>query len=275
MQINHPNIAIIGAGNMGASLLGGLVAKDYPLNKITIADPSTEKLTPLQKQYKVQISTANLTIVKTASVIIFAIKPQIFAEVARELADTIQQQKPLIISIAAGITLSAMQQWLGKKIPIVRSMPNTPALIGCGASALLANPYVSEQQKQMTEMILQTVGITTWLDDEKLMDVITALSGSGPAYFFSIIEALQEAGEKLGLTPEVARLFTLQTAYGAARMAIEDKRTTQELRKAVTSPGGTTAAALQVLEKYNIVNIMTETVLAAKNRAEELANTFK
>ncbi len=265
------SLVIIGAGNMGASLLGGLVSKHYDPMKITITDPSTDKLDQLQKQFNIQTTTNNETAVKDAEIIIFAVKPHIFSKVAYELASLIQERKPLVISIAAGITESSIQHWLGGNIPIIRSMPNTPALIGCGATALFANQYVNQDQKQIAESILAAVGITLWLDQEKLIDAVTALSGSGPAYFFLIMEALEQAGETLGLSKETARLLTIQTAYGAARLALESKKNTIELRKAVTSPGGTTEQAIKVLEKANIREIMTNTLLAARKRAEELS----
>jgi pyrroline-5-carboxylate reductase len=261
-------ITIIGAGNMGASLLGGLTSKQYPPKKITITDASAEKLNQIQKKFNVQTTTDNIKAIKTADIVIFAIKPNIFSKVALELSEVIQQKKPLVISIAAGITESSIQHWLGGGISIIRSMPNTPSLIGCGATALFANNYVTQNQRHSAESILNSVGITLWLDKEILINAATALSGSGPAYFFLIIEALQKAGETLGLSPSVARALTLQTAYGAARLALESEKNIVELRAAVTSPGGTTEQAINVLEKANIREIMTNTLLAAQKRAE-------
>ncbi len=274
MQKNNATIAIIGAGNMGTSLLGGLIAQHYPPEKIAVSDSDIKKLNALNKQFTIQTSIDNSVIIKEADVIIFAVKPQIFNQVAHTLADNIQQRKPLIISVAAGITESSIQQCLGGTVPIVRCMPNIPALIGCGASALFANQYVSQQQRYTAETILQAVGMIVWLDDEQLLNAVTALSGSGPAYFFLIMEALQQAGEKLGLTPETARLLTLQTAFGAASMALKSEKNIIELRDSVTSPGGTTAAALEVLEKYNIREIILDAALAAKKRSEELAKLY-
>lgn len=272
---NTDTIAIIGAGNMGTSLLGGLVAKQYPPKKIMITDMSAEKLNQIQKKFNVYTTTNNLAAIKIADIVIFAIKPQAFAKIALELAEAIQQRKPLVISIAAGVTQASIQHWLGGGIPIVRSMPNTPALIGCGATALFANNYVTQNQRHLAEAILRAVGITLWLDEEILIDAVTALSGSGPAYFFLMIEALQQAGEKLGLSREVARILTLQTAYGAARMALESEKSVLELRTAVTSPNGTTEQAIKVLEKAKIREIMADTLLAAQKRAEELSKEFQ
>ena len=186
------------------------------------------------------------------------------------LAEIIQVRKPLILSIAAGIQEASIQHWLGGKIAIVRAMPNTPALIGCGAAALHANAYVSHEQRNMAESILRSTGITIWLSDESLMDAVTALSGSGPAYFFLMMEALQQAAENQGLPTETARLLTLQTALGAARMAIESGKPLDELRQQVTSKGGTTEKAISILEENHIRAIYQQALDAAKKRAEEL-----
>jgi pyrroline-5-carboxylate reductase len=270
--MNKATIAIIGSGNMGASLIGGLITDGYPADKIWIADPSSERLKQIEHQFGVHGTFNNEEAVKMADVVIFAIKPQIFATVATTLAETIQTKKPLVMSIAAGIRETTIQQWLGGNFAIVRSMPNTPALIGCGASALFANPYVTIEQRDVAESILRAVGLVVWLDDEKLMDAVTALSGSGPAYFFLLMDILQQAGEELGLPKEIARLLTLQTGFGATRMALESEASVSELRKQVTSPGGTTEAALNVLEEENLRRIFTKAVKAAATRSDELAN---
>jgi pyrroline-5-carboxylate reductase len=270
--MNKATIAIIGSGNMGASLIGGLITDGYPANKIWIADPSSERLKHIEHQFGVHSTSNNQEAVNIADVVIFAIKPQIFATVATTLTKTIQAKKPLVMSIAAGIRETTIQQWLGGNIAIVRSMPNTPALIGCGASALFKNQFVTTEQRDVAESILRAVGLVVWLDDEKLMDAVTALSGSGPAYFFLLMDILQQAGEELGLPKEIARLLTLQTGFGATRMALESETSVSELRKQVTSPGGTTEAALNVLEEENLRRIFTKAVKAAATRSDELAN---
>jgi pyrroline-5-carboxylate reductase len=267
-------IAIIGAGNMGASLLGGLIANHYPADKIYIADLDTNKLTQLKKQFNVHTTTQNQEAVKQADVIILAVKPQIMSVATQEITAIVKEKKPLVISVAAGIRENTLQHWLGKNIPIVRCMPNTPALISCGASALFANQFVTPEQHQLAETILQSVSLIVWLKEEKLMDAVTALSGSGPAYFFLMMEAMQNAGEDLGLPAETARMLTLQTAFGAARMALESDRSVVELRQGVTSPGGTTEQALNVLEKGKLRELFQHALTAAKNRSEELADTF-
>lgn len=268
-------IAIIGAGNMGISLLGGLISKQFNPSNIIVTGTSEDKLHDIEEKWGVKTSTNNLAAASKADIIIFAIKPQIFSKVALELTQSIQQKKPLIISVATGITAASIQQWLGGGISIIRCMPNTPVVIGCGATGLYANTLVSEDQKQWADSILSAVGITLWVPREELIDVVTALSGSGPAYFFLFMEALQQAGEKLGLSSEDARTLTLQTAYGAAKLAQTSKKNLVELRKAVTSPGGTTEQAIKVLEKAHIREIMLNTLTAAHHRAIELSKELE
>jgi pyrroline-5-carboxylate reductase len=271
MTMNSHKIAIIGSGHMGSSLLIGLINNGHPADKIWASDPSEEKLAQLKKQFKVHTTTDNTEAVKASDIIILSIKPQAFEEVATHLQDAIQEQTPpLVISVAAGVREENIQKWLGGNVPIVRVMPNTPALLGCGASGLYANQHVNHLHHELAESIMRAVGVIVWVKNESEMDAVTALSGCGPAYFFLIMEALQDAAEELGLTKEAARLLTLQTALGAARMAMESNSSLFELREHVASPGGSTEAGLSVLEANNIRTILKETLLAAKLRAEEL-----
>jgi pyrroline-5-carboxylate reductase len=267
-------IAIIGAGNMGGCLLGGLIANKFPENQLWISNPSLQKLNDLQEKYhaKFNITTSNLEAARAADVILFAVKPLILPSVLKELADIIHLNKPLIISTAASVYENIIQHFLQAPSSIVRAMPNTPAMLGCGASALYANTHVTAEEREIAENIFRAVGIVAWVTSEKLMDIVTAVSGSGPAYFFLIMEAIQEAGVSLGLSPEVARLLTLQTGYGAARMALESDKCVKELRAQVTSKGGTTEAAIQVLESANIRDIFFQALKAADLRAEAVAS---
>ncbi len=270
--MQKPTIALIGSGNMGTSLIGGLINDGYPADHIWVTDLAEDKLKQLEHQFNVHGTPDNHVACQHADVVIFAVKPQIFATVAIDLAPTLQQKKPLVMSVAAGIRTTTIQQWLGAPLAIVRSMPNTPALIGCGATALYANQQVSPAQREIAEAILRAVGLIVWLEDEKLMDVVTAVSGSGPAYFLLMMEAMQQAGEALGLPPEIARLLTLQTGYGTTRMALESETPLATLRQQVTSPGGTTAAAIDVLEKDKLRQIFAAAITAAAARSAELAN---
>lgn len=264
-------ITIIGAGNMGASLITGLIANQFPANNIWVTDPDEQKLKVLQEKLGVHVTTDNQYAVQIANVVILAVKPQIIKTVTQEIAAAAQKKKPLFISVAAGIRIASLQQWLGEQIAIVRTMPNTPALIRAGATALYGNSFVTTAQHALAESIMRAVGLIVWLQKEDDMDAVTALSGSGPAYFFLVIEAMQAAGEKLGLAPEVVRLLTLQTACGATRMALESNEPAAELRQRVTSPGGTTAAALQVLENAGIRDTFNQALTAACLRSKELS----
>lgn len=269
--MTKPTIAIIGGGNMGTSLIGGLIANHYPPSHLWVADPNSEKRAELQTTFKINTTEDATIAIQWADVVILAVKPQTLAGVCASLRSVIGQKKPLIISIAAGVREESINQWLGGNLAIVRSMPNTPALIGCGATALYANAKTSLGQKDIAESILRAVGIIIWVSDETLMDTVTALSGSGPAYFFLIMETLQEAAENLGLPKDAARLLTLQTAFGAAKMALESNEDLAELRQRVTSKGGTTEKALNVFEEAHLRDIFNNALLAAKKRSEELA----
>lgn len=264
-------IAIIGAGNMGMSIIGGLISNGHPADKLWISDINTEKLHALKQKFHLFITEDNNEAIKNADIVVLATKPQHLAEVLTKSAAAIHQKQALILSIAAGVRIHSIQEWLGEEIAIVRCMPNTPALIGCGASALYANQYVTPEQHNAAESIMRALGIAVWLKDETLLDTVTALSGSGPAYFFLVMEALQAAAEKLGLTPEIAKVLTLQTALGAAKMALESEESLHQLREQVTSPGGTTERGVAVLEEKGIRDILLQTLEAAKHRSEELA----
>lgn len=270
-----PIIAFIGAGNMGSSLIGGLIQDGHPADHLWATDTHAEKLDELKQRFGIHTTTDNNKAAAVADIIVFAIKPQLFAAVATPMANILQQRKPLIVSIAAGIRIASIAHWVGGQPAIVRAMPNTPALIGCGAAALYANEQVTAHQRNLAESILRAVGAVIWVNDESLMDTVTALSGSGPAYFFLMMESLQQAAEQCGLPTDAARLLTLQTALGAARMAIESGKPLDELRRNVTSPGGTTEKALSILEEKNIRGIFQEAVKAAKRRSEELAEMME
>ena len=269
--MKNTRIAIIGAGNMGSSLLAGLITAGLNPAFIWVSNPSLEKLERLQQTLGVHITQNNAEAAQHAEVIILAVKPNNTASVTKELAAILPQHHPLMISLAAGITTAQLEQWLGNTTAIVRCMPNSPSLIRAGVSGLYANSNTTDIQRDLAESMLRAVGTIVWLDHEKQMDALTALSGSGPAYFFLVMEALQEAGEKMGLPPETARLLTLQTALGASRMALESDNALSELRRKVTSKGGTTEAAINVFEKRNLREIFTDALQAAKTRSEELS----
>jgi len=264
-------LAFIGAGNMARSLIGGLIADGWDPASISVADPDSGQLATLTSHFQVHTDTNNHSVVENSEVVVFAVKPQIIQKVAEDLSTTVQKQAPLVISIAAGIRSADLQRWLGGNCALVRCMPNTPALVQSGATALYANEQVSNEQKDLAETILRAVGLALWLDDEALMDAVTALSGSGPAYLFLVIEALQETGTALGLNEKTARLLALQTAFGAAKMALESSEDASVLRQRVTSPGGTTEKALAVLEAGGLKTLFNDALTAARDRSRELA----
>lgn len=264
-------IAFIGGGNMARSLINGLIADGYSADRIWVSDPSETKLVELGSHLSVHTTGSNIEAADQADALVLAVKPQVLRNVAEELAATVQTRRPLVISIAAGIREQDLQRWLGGGAAIVRTMPNTPALVQSGATALYANPAVSEEQRNWAESLLRAVGLTVWVQDEALLDAVTALSGSGPAYFFLVMEALENAAVQLGLPQETARLLTLQTAFGAAKMALESAEDAAVLRARVTSPGGTTERAIAVLEQNRMREIFAEALRAAHTRSQELA----
>lgn len=265
-------VAIIGAGHMGASLVAGLIQHGLRAERIWAADIDEEKIAALHKNFNIHITVQNAIAVAAADVVIFALKPQQFPQTLADLQTIIAERKPLIISIAAGITISSIRKRLANlPLSIVRAMPNLPALIGAGVTALYADNHVSETERFRASQILGGIGIVVWLQTEDLMDIVTALSGSGPAYFFHIFAILQESATDLGLPKDIASLLTLQTALGAAKMAIESGKSLAELKQSVSSPGGTTERALQVLEEEQLHRILARALSAAKQRAEELA----
>jgi len=272
--MNDTTLAFIGGGNMASSLVGGLIADGWNPASIRVADTSAQQLERLSQHFPVTTTTDNRAAVAQADVIVLAVKPQSMQAVTRELAADISRQHSLVISIAAGIRESTLRDWLGAGTAIVRTMPNTPAMVQSGATALFANPAVNDEQRSIAESILRAVGVAIWVDDEALMDAVTALSGSGPAYFFLFMEALQQAGCELGLPDKTAHLLTLQTAFGAAKMALESTEEAATLRRRVTSPGGTTERAIAVLQDGGFEALVSRALQAAAARSRELADEF-
>lgn len=271
---NSPHIAFIGCGNMGASLIGGLVSSGYPADRITGADPDGEKRTLLVNRHRIAAYDDNATAIKDAAAVVLAVKPQTLKDALLPLAGALRHSKAVVISVAAGIRSGTIEGWLGGRAPVVRAMPNTPALIGAGATGLYANPRTSTAQRTLAETILRAVGVTLWLDDESELDAVTVISGSGPAYFFLFIEALEQGGMELGLSATVARQLALQTAYGATRMARESEVDPATLRARVTSPGGTTEQAIKYFIDGDLQGLILKAVLAARDRSREISETY-
>ncbi len=264
-------IAFVGGGNMARSLIGALLRDGAPRDSIRVGEPFDATRQALAADFGIHAESSGAAAVTEADVVVLAIKPQLMAEVCADLAPVLIARRPLIVSIAAGITLQQIDGWLGGGYPVVRSMPNTPALIGAGASGLIANAAVTANQRSQAAAILGAAGRTAWIDDEAQMDVVTALSGSGPAYFFLLIEALEDAATARGLPRDTARRLAIQTCLGAALMADASEESPAQLRQRVTSPGGTTQAALDAFAAGDFRSLVDAAVAAAATRGAELS----
>ena len=264
-----PRIAFVGAGNMAASLIGGLLAQGVAASAIRASDRGDEQRARISAEHGIETFADNAEAIRGADVVVLSVKPQVMKEVCLALAPHLEAQQ-LVISIAAGITCASLEQWLGA-VPLVRCMPNTPALLRQGVSGLYASARVNATQREHAEQLLGAVGLALWLDEEQLIDAVTAVSGSGPAYFFLLIEAMTAAGEKLGLPRETAAQLTLHTALGAARMAVASDVAASELRRRVTSPAGTTEAAIRTFQAGGFEQLVEDALNAAAQRSAELA----
>ena len=269
-RLTSAKITFIGAGNMASSIIGGLVKQGVSAEQITATDPYQPSLDKLHSEFGVKVSGDNAAAAENADVIVLAIKPQVMEQVCRDLAPSLAHQ-PMVVSIAAGIDIRSLDLWLGNQLAIVRCMPNTPALVQAGASGLYANEHTSETQKTLANGILEAVGIVQWLDSEAQLDPVTAVSGSGPAYFFLFMEAMIEAGIAQGLSRENATELTLQTAMGAAKLAQGSDVDVAELRRRVTSPNGTTEQAVLSFENSQLRDTVAKAMKACADRSVEMA----
>jgi pyrroline-5-carboxylate reductase len=267
-------IAFIGCGNMSRSLIGGLIANGVKPEQLIATDLDEDQRDVISKQFNITTLADNNEAIATADVVLLAVKPQAMHEVVSEIAESIKDTSKLIISIAAGINLDSIINWLGSSAAVVRVMPNTPALIQAGAAALYANEHTSESQKNIAEAMMRSVGTAIWLDSEEQMDAVTALSGSGPAYYFYFMEAIEKAAIEMGLSEEHARLLTIETAVGASKMALLSSSDPAELRKQVTSPGGTTEQAINTFTQGKLDELVQKAMDAAKQRSIELSETL-
>jgi len=268
-------IALIGGGNMARSLIGGLCAAGIAPTSIQVADPNPACRAGLMRDFGVAVFADAITAVTGADVWVLAVKPQVMQGVCQSLAEAAQAAHPLVVSIAAGITSAQLDRWLGGDQAVVRTMPNTPALLGAGVTGLFANPRVNAAGCERADALLGAVGPTVWVDDEALMDAITATSGSGPAYVFLLAEAMQAAAVAEGLSEQAARQLVCQTVLGAARMLVESSADAGELRHQVTSPGGTTQAAVDTFEAGGFRALVTAAIHAARIRGGELSRSHE
>jgi pyrroline-5-carboxylate reductase len=271
---NIRRLAFIGGGNMAAALIGGLTKRGLAGDRIAVADPSAVQIARLERDFGICGAADNAGAASGAEAVILAVKPQQMRAAAQALAPHLEVSRPLVISVAAGIPHAALARWFGSTIPVVRTMPNRPALNGFGATGLYAPAAVGAAHRALAESIMAAVSATVWVEHESQMDTVTALSGSGPAYFFLFMEALEAAAHERGLPVEIAHKLTLETAFGAAQMARHSTESLALLRDQVTSKGGTTAAALDVLDAAGLRAIVAHAVAAADRRSAELAAEF-
>ncbi len=271
MTIGNRNIGFIGGGNMAQAIISGLLRAGLPAARLAVAEPSDSQRQQLARlAHGVKLAAANAEVAVTADVLVLAVKPQIMPVVLAELAGQERPAGQLLMSVAAGVPIASITAALGAQAAVVRVMPNQPALIGAGMSVLVASATVSSSQRTLALELAATTGKALWIEDELLMDAVTAISGSGPAYFYLLMELMEESARSLGLSPAIARTLVRQTALGAAGAAADETQDLAALRRSVTSPGGTTAAALAVMEQAGIHETLHRALVAARDRSSEL-----
>ncbi|MBS0422353.1 MAG: pyrroline-5-carboxylate reductase [Proteobacteria bacterium] len=276
--MSNGQLAFLGGGNMGRALIGGLLRRGTRPEHISVGESFAAARLSLAADFGIQATDNNAAAAETASVIVVAVKPQIAGEVLAPLKPLLQRTRPLVISIAAGIRTMALEGWCGAGVPVVRAMPNRPALVGAGATGLYAPASVSNAQRSIAEKVMQAVGEVVWVSEEDHLDVVTALSGSGPAYFFLLAELLTQGATDLGLEPTAARRLAIATLHGAGQLAYSGMQTGDgdlaKMRAEVTSKGGTTEAAVKSLESADLRAIVARALEAATRRGRELAEQF-
>ena len=270
--MTQDSLAFIGGGNMARSLIGGMVARGRAAASIHVAEPQESLRQALAADFGVQVHATASEAARDAGTWVLSVKPQVMRGVCAELAPLAAGANPLVVSIAAGVTTAQIDEWLGGDQAVVRTMPNTPSLLGAGATGLYANPRVTDAGRELAGSLMSAVGLAAWIPDEAQMDAVTAVSGSGPAYVFLLAEAMQAAGVAQGLSPDTARDLANQTLLGAARMLVETGEDAATLRKRVTSPGGTTQAPIESFEANGLRRLVDEAVAAAASRGRELSS---
>ncbi|MBT4147331.1 MAG: pyrroline-5-carboxylate reductase, partial [Gammaproteobacteria bacterium] len=264
-------IGFIGGGNMAHSLISGLIGSGHSAQQIWVADADENKLSSLASSMHVNTSATNDALISAVDVVVLAVKPQVIAEVIQASKASFNKTDVLLVSIAAGINQQSLSKWVGANKAIVRCMPNTPALVQTGATGLHANKNVNEEQHDLAENIMRSVGIAVWVENESELDAVTAVSGSGPAYFFLLMEAMEKSALELGLSQHTAQLLIEQTALGAARIALESNESPGTLRNRVTSPGGTTEQAIKTFEQGGFTELVKQALQAANDRSISLS----
>ncbi len=270
--MEEQTIGFIGAGNMASSLAGGMIARGMAPERIRMSDRDQGQREAVSRRHGIATLDDNAALARECDALVLAVKPQQIEEVCTALRPVLAERAPLVISIAAGVPVARLREWLGDGVPVIRTMPNTPSLVQVGATGLFAGPGVTPVQQALAHEVLESVGQCFWFEQEEDLDRVTAVSGSGPAYFFLLMEAMIEAGRQQGLDEQTARKLVLQTARGAAELAATGDDDPATLRARVTSPGGTTAAALEVFQQGGFSDLVSRAVDAARRRAEELGN---
>ncbi|MBC6413774.1 MAG: pyrroline-5-carboxylate reductase [Chromatiales bacterium] len=275
-NITDTRIALVGYGNIARSLLTGLLATTPEATRISVSNPTADKFTELnQKNNRLRTYTSNVQAVENATLVILCVKPNMIQTVCAEIKHLLIKQTTILISVAAGVSVDLLQQWTSEALPIIRCMPNTPSAVGCGITALYANQCADTEHKKITADIFATVGATVWLNDEQDMHVVTALSGSGPAYFFRFTEALAKAAQHSGCSTEIAQRLALQTLYGAANLAVQSDSSLATLREQITSKGGVTEQGLKALEQVDIDQIAHTVLTKASARSIEISQQLE
>ncbi|OJS98139.1 pyrroline-5-carboxylate reductase [Marinobacter nauticus] len=266
-----PTISFIGAGNMASAIIGGMLENGYQAGNIWVSAPDDGHLQSIRKRFGVSVTTDNRYCAQQADIVVLAVKPQVMADVCHDIAPVVQNTRPLMVSIAAGLTAETLDTWLGGGMPLVRVMPNTPSLVGKGAAGLFANAQVKDAQKTSVQAMFESIGSALWVDDEDQLHGVTALSGSGPAYFFLMLEALEGAATEAGIAPETARALAIQTMAGAAEMAARSDDDPAQLKRNVMSPGGTTERAVNTFEDGGLRQLVKKAYGAAFDRSREMS----
>lgn len=271
MTVPSPSLAVIGGGNMARSLVAGLRSRGWPAGAIVLSTPRAAPRAGFERDFGIATHADNLAAARGAATWVLAVKPQSLPGVCAQLAPLARSMRPLVVSIAAGVSTRQLADWLGDELAIVRCMPNLPASIGAGATGLVANAHVDPAAAARAQALLGALGTTAWIDDEARMDAVTGVSGTGPAYLFLLAEAMQAAAIAEGLAPDTARALIAQTLLGASRLLAESGQPPAELRRRVTSPGGTTEAAMEVFAAGGFVPLVGAAIAAATRRGGELA----
>jgi len=272
--MKSPRIAFLGGGNMARALIGGLVARGIAAAQMSVGEPAAPARELLQRDFHVRVSADNRAAIDHCELVIVAVKPQEAGNVLRPLAPQLRDGRTVLVSVAAGIPIASLSAWVGPAVPIIRTMPNRPALIGAGITALYAAADVTAEQRLLAEQVMGAAGETVWVGRESDLDVVTALSGSGPAYFFMFAELMMQAAIAQGLEPAAARRLAVGTLHGAGALAHSSDGDLARLRREVTSKGGTTEAALAAFATADLAGIVAKAVQAATQRSRELAALF-